>query len=568
LNEVDFVPNHFNPLVIEQGEKPEHGGMIYGYFISPSTSIADTILINGLPADPILNQIKWCEIVNPNLVAGEIGILRCSSYSINFDVGYPIDIQVKAGSEELWHISTTLPAPSLSPSYITPNIEGDEILVHVRNDGDARFTVNGLLIDGVDVSNFIVIDNPLIRPGEIATIHVPQCDSVPYGVWKVFTVKGADGKNQVSVSRSLRLFPPVFPLGDWNASGDDIFQDMGNLQNYLDMGINMFIYYPSPSNPPEVVLPLAEEKNFYVFTHEGNPDSYFIDFIQNWGYHPRLLANAVSGEGEFGDEPSNVLAKLQFQRTLWTDPKPMWIYNACSYSFPSWGSLADYSGMDHYCVWAPKCNTLNWPYFEWDFINFAAIYSEEIKLAAEPRPVWNWTQSANLNFRCVTRDEIRAQWYQVLSRGSKALLWFQYTLSTPGDCPNSYDELRVLAHELASLKTILLEGEMTSPGTVVTTNEENLDVTATVSPKGMIIFLADYSYGNGILNILFGYSWKERNNLVFDVMPPEGFEPMQFLLVDDENQIELEWQKLSDNHWRFTLPSFKAAAAILVVPEP
>lgn len=59
------------------------------------------------------------------------------------------------------------------------------------------------------------------------------------------------------------------------------------------------------------------------------------------GGHPRVLTNAVSGEGDLSGTAGETLPTVRMHRELWGDRKPLWIYNACSYHFPSWGSLAD-----------------------------------------------------------------------------------------------------------------------------------------------------------------------------------------------------------------------------------
>ncbi|HPM78776.1 MAG TPA: hypothetical protein PK961_16925 [bacterium] len=381
------------------------------------------------------------------------------------------------------------------------------------------------------------------------------------------------------MSRALRLFPPVYPVGDWNSGS--ALESETELQKYLDVGIDMFIWGPSDSAPPETVLAWAETYDFYVFTHQGdvfdplNPGhQYFRDFVAAYGDDPRILTNAVSGEGDLGDDPHEALGKIQAHRDLWGDAKPLWSYNACSYNFPAWAPLADMGGMDHYCVWAAQCN-YNFPPFYWDRLENLGIYSEEIKLAAEPSPTWNWTQSIWNDFdingnqvRCTTDDELRAQWYMVLSRGTKGVLWFYWRPDWSEDCPAEYtDEVLRVSRELAQLKETLLEGEMSLNGTIAYIEEEEamIDVSATVSAESMVIFLQNMDYD---LNLITPFQWREQSDIVIDVTPPDGFEPQQFRLVQDSGFVDLAWEKVAPGHWRFTLPTLSVAEAVLVIPEP
>lgn len=564
ISEVGFAKNHYNPLIHEDAPPRDHGGLIYGFFIAPFDATPSAIIINGQPAMPFLGEVEWCEVVQPELAAGDLGILRCHSYSDSFDPNDPISIVVLDNDTTVWSIDTVIPEPSLTPSYITSDVSGSEILVFVRNDSDRSLKVTGLSINGTDVSNFVIIDNPNVEPRHLAIIRVPRCDGVPFGKWMVFTVHGTDGKESFSVSRALRLFKPIFPIGNWNSS--DAFTDPDELEVNLSVKINMLIWNPL-EHSPELVLPLAEEKDFYLFTHFGATNPEFEDFVANYKEHPRILANAVSGEGEFGGKPIEALYKLRHHRELWGSYKPLWIYNACAYQFPSWGALADISGMDHYCVWAPKCNT-NWPPGMWDRIEFAGYYAEEIKLASEPKPTWDWTQAAWTTWeqRCTTKDEIRSQWYQVISRGAKGILWFFVRTYWYEFCPDeSIGELLNLANELEQLKNILLEGDVAPAGTIAYTDMDLVDVRATVSPKAIAIFLTNLDYD---LNLITPYVWREKYDVPVYFNPPSWFEPTKFFMLSGEERVELQAEKVDDKTWRFYVPLLVSAESVVVMQEP
>ncbi len=572
LDELVCKPNHFNPAIKEKGVSPLHGGLLLGLFISPFDAIPDLIVLNGRPVRSGESETEWCEVVQPTLRAGEVGILRCHSNSAELDPGSRVTVEVRAGDRIVWWATRVLTKPALTLAYLTSTVDGTGMLIHVRNEADVSIELTGVSLDGVDVSAFALISSPVLAPSEIAVIEIPRCDGIPYGRWTVVTIRGNAAGVPLSISGATRLFPPVFPIGDWNSGDDDVFNNMEHLQRYLDVGINMFIYDPTdPSTPPERVLPLADLKDFYVFTHKGSLDGgyeQFEAFVHTWGSHPRLLTNAVSGEGEFSGTAGKTLQTVRMHRALWGNRKPLWVYNACSYSFPSWGPLADMGGMDHYCVMAPKCNTGNTPPFYWDHIEFAGYYAEEIKRACEPGPVWNWTQSLSNTWeiRCTSDAEMRAQWYQVLSRGTRGMLWFQYKLSWLNRCPEkSVLELIRLAQELDALKQILLEGEPALPGVVVSTSDPKVGVSATVAPHGVAIFLSNLNYG---IRLLLPYIWFPRLNVEVQFTPPEWFEPMHFFLLDGDRKMELFVERIHTNAWLLHVPTLDVAAAILVEPEP
>ncbi|HPM76908.1 MAG TPA: PKD domain-containing protein, partial [bacterium] len=166
LDVIDFRPNHYNPIIIEPGDKPKHGGVIYGFFIAPDNAAPDTIKVNGNVYEPQTDGLQWCEVVPAQLLAGEIGIVRCHSYDNAFDAGDTVELEVLQGAVSLWQKTAPLPAPTLTPGYITANVQDDEILLHLRNDDDAPWTITGLKVNGADVSDFITVAQPTLAPGE------------------------------------------------------------------------------------------------------------------------------------------------------------------------------------------------------------------------------------------------------------------------------------------------------------------------------------------------------------------------------------------------------------------
>ncbi len=570
MNSIAFSPNYYDPRIIEFRSRPDHGGVIYGFFTVPFAATADTILLNGISGVPENGKIDWCEIINNELNAGDIGILRCHSYDADFDAGSPIQIEVKEGSTTIWSYSGTIPAQSLTPSYITTSYDGAAILVHVRNDTEENATVEGLSINGTDVTDFSIIHNSHLVPGGTAIIEVPRCDGVPYGEWMIFTVRGGTGKSEVADSRPLRLFEPIFPVGNWNSSHMP-FEDADWRAQELSVGINMFIYYPLDGGAldPNLVFPMAESEDFYLFTHYGWPEPEWQDqleqFFADWGGNPRFLADAVSGEGESDTDPLKAqdnIDKIRYYREILGGTTPTWSYNHCSYHFPSWGAMADISGFDRYCVGAAKCNW-NWPIPYWDYIATLAWHAEVMKRSSEPRPIWNWTQSMwnDLDFelfgmpidaRCTTAEEIRAQWMILLARGTKGMLWFIYRDEWEADCPDeSTQEMQRLATELRVVEDILIDGDTAAQGVVAGSDDELVDVSAVVAPHGMVVFLSNYDYK---LNLLTPWEWNVHNEVAVDVIPPVGFEIGGVYLIDHENLAPLSWMQTAPGRYRFTLP--------------
>jgi len=569
LDTIGFRPNFFNDKIIEVNSPPHHGGVVYGAFTHTNAALADTVLVNGQVGHPDTADVEWCEILNPDLTADQVALVQCHSYSTNFDPGSSIELEVKAGAETLWTYNGMIPAPMLTPSYITADVDGDELLVYVRNDGEESYVLTGLSIDGLDVSDFVAINQELVLPDEIAIIRVPRHDGIDYGVFHAFTVHGLDERGEISATRIHRLFQPTFPLGNWDAGEDDIYHNMDNLEQQLGHGIDMHIYYPDGYNTPELVVGLAEDYDFYLFTHYGGTNPTYEQYINDYGENPQVLANAVFGEPDLSHPAIEVLGEMQLQRELWGTKKPLWGYNACAHRWPAFQPLPDIGGMDHYCVFAPKCN-YNFPPFFWDHLWFLGYYCEAVKYNAEPKPVWEWTQGnskgdLSLFYRCLTDEEIRAQWYVVLGRGVKGLLWFRFTQHDIGFCPRPLPEMKRLAQELEPVKDSLLDGDWFTTGLYAATEDETIDVQATINPTSAVIVLSNFDYD---LNLIFPWVWREKTNVVVDFYPPEGFEPASFTTFDGLDATDLQWEKVDHGHWRFLVPELQVGRAVLVLPEP
>ncbi|MCB9475452.1 MAG: PKD domain-containing protein [Deltaproteobacteria bacterium] len=578
LDTIDLKTTYYDDAITEPFDHPLHGGHVFGYFVAPFDAIPDGIYVNGekftydTEGEP--GPVHWCEVVPQQLQEGKPGIVRCYSESADFDPGENVTLAVKEGETTIWSKTQALAGPSLTPTFITATMDNSEILIHVLNETDADVTVDGLSINGVEFTDFAVMIDPVLSPGETGIMHVPYCDGVPYHEWMIFNIRGSGAKaaEQYSVTRALRLFEPRFFLGNWNSGDGDVFNDPENaLPVQLDAGIDTFLWNgvdPSPAT----VFQVAEDYDINVWTHVGGTSPEFEASVETWGDNPHWIGNAVKGEGD-SENPMAAMEKLWNHRDLWPHQR-LWIYNNIASYFSRWGQMADLSGMDHYCVWAAKAN-LNWPIGYWDHIEFLGRYSEVIRRAAEPAPIWLWTQSIWNTFdtdegqvRCTTDDEFRVQWYQVIAYGAKSIWYFYYRRNWVEDCgdPDVVAEHAKVADELRQFDRVLLEGHPTRRGeSLATTANESVDINTVVASDALLIVMTNFDYD---LKYIGPWEWTGQKDVVVTLTPPTGFEPASFGLIDGDGKIELPFEKSEDGIYRFTLPSLPVAEAVLVTPEP
>jgi len=576
LDSIEFQSNYVDRSIIEEHMPPSAGGRFFGFFIAPQDATPDTIIING---EVYQNEVppanlSWCDVVPAVLLEGEVGIVRCHANHRDYNAGKNVTIEIKDGATTLWQKTQRLLEPELRLSYITTTTDGAELLVYARNDTEREIEVTGLAIDGLDVSDFAVAENAILAPGETAAVRVPYCDGfVDYHEWKAFTVFGTDGRAEIQETRALKLFEPRFFVGDWNGSSHDVFLDPETaLVPLLENGVNTFKWDIGGPVPPEDAFAVAEEYDFNIWTHHGGLSQTQIDIIEEWGDNPHWVLNATKGEGDL-EHPPDHLVEVQLHRELWPHQR-LWVYNNLSYYFHFWAGMADFGGMDHYCVWAPQSNW-NFPPGYWDKIENLGVYAEIYRRNSEPGPTWFWSQAIWNSFdiedwqvRCTTAAEIRSQWYEVIGHGARSMFWFYFRYGWIDDCndPDAVDEHRKVAAEAYVLEDIILEGSATLPDQQwASTENENVELRTLTAPDAMLIVLVNLDYD---LNLLLPFQWYEQNDIVVEVNPPDGFEPADFILVKDDTQTSLEWAKTGEHTWSFTLPSLPVAEAILVVPEP
>ncbi len=575
LDEIAFRPHYYDERIFEPSNpRPTVGGMVWGFFNAPADATVTDILVNGVSWSAPTGLANWCEVTPPVLAAGDIGIVRCSTTDAAIIDGAQISLQVETDAGTVWTRQSTIETEPAAISYVTGRPDGSEMLIYVRNDAASEpIEIIGLLLNGQNVSDFAIVDEPIIESGRTAAIRVPTCDGIAWGERMVVTVLYEIGGAKAArrITRELRLFPQKFLVGNWN--GDDVFTDPAWRQTQRNAGINMFIWSPSVTFPPEVILPLAEEEDFYVFTHADNPYPDYIDAAENWGDNPRWYMNAVAGEPEIGGRLfPDVLESLQAQMDLFGPDKQMWIYNACSNVFGQWGSMADVGGMDHYCVWAPKCN-YNPPFWYWDHIEFAGYYTLVAKRAAEPRPIINWSQGIDnafeingIQFRCNTPEEIRSQWYQNVGWGAKALPYYHFLQEHDAACPEEPEqEMGVLSKETDQFSDLLGIGEMAGNTAFAWSEDQQVDVVTTISPDGLVLIVSNLDYD---LNILIPFEWREKTNVEIVIDPPAGFEPQSAWSPEGEDAVPLEIVKQSGGFYTVTIPSLPVARALIIEPEP
>ena len=153
-----------------------------------------------------------------------------------------------------------------------------------------------------------------------------------------------------------------------------------------------------------------------------------VDQVRELSGSPHVACWMIQDEPDWSIPATSVLLADQSVRAI-DSTHPTMVTLCRNVKFFEYAPIPDIACMDHYCVTAPSSSA--WPHPWGTRLEETAHYTSDLKAAAEPRPIWVWTQGvANWTERPArpvpTVEELSAQLVLNLSRGAKGILWFVY----------------------------------------------------------------------------------------------------------------------------------------------
>jgi len=122
-----------------------------------------------------------------------------------------------------------------------------------------------------------------------------------------------------------------------------------------------------------------------------------------------------------------------------------------------------------------------------------------------------------------------------------------------------------LSAEAEQVADLIGLGEMTGNQAFAHSEDPQVDVTTTISPDGLVLFVSNLDYD---LNLLAPFEWREKTDVEILLSPPEGFEPWLAWSPEGDDHVDLEIAQRTEGQWVVTIPSLPVARAVVIEPEP
>ena len=417
--------------VIEpENERPNQGGLIHVYY----TNVSETPVrlafwrANGKDESHWLlgGSLAWHRPLNTNLQPGESGILEINAVSPEFGPGKPFTFSWV--DSETWlpvggaHTELAESPVQIAFIRVLPGLRSIE--AHIRNAGgkDAR-------LESLDVMRHTAEEvqwaeqklgaaaNAGANAGANSIVRVTFKEPLKSSEYVVVRLNYACGGETRTVYAHRRAFEDDFPIGVWTTTAE-------THQLLRRLHIDTVIQGGTADN--EFYSQVVPRYGFRTIASTGMPVN--VDSVRSLSGHPALRAWMLRDEPDWSIEP-NIMLFVDETVRQYDNTKPTFITLCRNVKFFEYASICDIPCMDHYSVTAPSSS--KWPHPYGTRLEEKAIYTEDLKAASEPKPIWIWSQAiATWEQRpkhpVPTPDELAAQLLLNLGRGAKGIIWFNY----------------------------------------------------------------------------------------------------------------------------------------------
>lgn len=435
---VEYV--HYRPARYEtervreaQNERPNQGGLVFAYLksISDEPVRIRSWYLNrrGDSYYRLGGSIAWDRLHKEQLSPGEVTVLEISGVSKDFAADAPFEFALIGGSwRPVGGIETTLHEDPVGVSFIRvwSGMEGLEI--HIRNTGDESIRLEGAEVLGASVQAAEWTTRELGAKGQ-AICRLRLSRALRPGQLLLVKLDVVEGGKSRSLFAHRNAFADRFPIGTWGAPTEmRATTRHHHIDTIVQGGRSGDSFYAGE----------ADRYGFHTMVHTGVLPN--VDVLRDLGSHPAVDCWMIHDEPDWRYTPQKMLAAEQMTRRYNTS-KPTFITLCRNVKFFEYAFLPDIACQDHYSVTAPSSS--RWPQRYGTRLEETACYTRDLKYAAEPKPIWIWTQGiANWSERpkrpVPTVEELTAQLLLNVGRGAKGILWFTFN-KTVGE---KYPELR------------------------------------------------------------------------------------------------------------------------------
>ena len=405
-----------------ESERPNEGGLVYAY----ARNVGETPLrlrgwrLNGRDGASwrMAGQVVWDRLAPEQLAPGQVAVLEVCGVTPDFRPGQPCALGF---STEDWRrgarVQTEFRHDPVQIALIRalPGLQAVE--VHLRNDGVKSAQVGEPAVEGVG-SEGVELRAPTVLPGMTTIARVKLARALTPGELVIVSAPIIEGAATRTIYAHRRAYEDVFPIGTWGA---DESRYTVQRQHHIDTCVRG----ADPSDP--LLTHDAARFGYRALVHTGIFPN--IDGIRGLRENPHVSCWMPHDEPDWTKPPQWLYLSTEITRQEGPQ-KPILLTLCRNVKFFEYAGLADIPCMDHYSVTAPSSS--RWPTPYGTRLEETAYYTRDLKVAAEPKPVWVWTQGLHLwderpKRPIPTPAELAAQLILNLGRGAKGILWFTFS---------------------------------------------------------------------------------------------------------------------------------------------
>jgi hypothetical protein len=486
---LDFRPARYerSDKVFEpQDEQPNKGGLVRLYYTNVSDQPTNLSFwrLNGEDESfwKMSPGLAWSRQLGKALAPGQSGVLEINGTSEDFSEGKRFDfLWVERGSFiPVGLTKNTLREDPVQISFIGVRPGLAELIVHVRYTGEKPIALTGAECVGRKGTSVEWKGESLAGPGHaIARIRLAE----PLTPMEVFFVRVSVQEEGATreVWGHRRAHADQFAIGTWGI-GPESYQQLK--QHHISMGMM------SGRREDDFFARDADRFDLQAMVGAKYHD---VDSLRSIGDHPRAAVLYLADEPDWTTPPSRILHDDEIARHF-NPHKPTLVTLCRNVQFFEFAPIVDIPCQDHYSVSAPTSS--KWPTLYGTRLEETGIYTRDLRRAAEPKPVWVWSQGLfdwdeRPQHPLPTADELAFQLWQNVGQGAKGILWFTFRQNVGDKYPATREEirrcgrlLRVMGEDLVVSDPVSLRTEGPSP----------LEVLPLLGPDRLYLILTNGQY--------------------------------------------------------------------------
>lgn len=553
---VDYV--HYRPAVFEteqfkeaESEHLNKGGLLYVYYTNVSDQPVNLRFyrLNGKDTSywRLNGFVAWDRNYNPNVAPGQSGVWEIDGVTEDFAAGKPCKFSLIDHKEgAVGKFEMTLEADPVQVTHIRVLPGMKELEIHVRNAGKDTPQLGAVEIAGAEVASCEWAGQELPGPGH-AIAHVTlAAPATPASLLIVkIPVKGGGADRTVCGHR--RAFEDVFPIGTWNSAEENL---PALRRMHVDTGVS------GGKKTDKFFAELAPKYGHNAIVHTEVPTE--VDTLRELTGHPNVLCWGLADEPDWSTPPNVMLLCEQMVRK-YDSTKPSFMTLCRDIKFFEYAPITDIACQDHYCVTAPSSSI--WKKFYGTRLEETQIYTRDLKRAAEPKPIWVWTQGiagwGERPKRTVpTPDELAGQLVLNLGQGAKGILWFNYGRKEADKFPDAVDAMRMWGRVMCLLRQDFLASD---PALMAVKAPEKIDVAPLASRDKLLLCLFNTDYDVDPQ----AYPWREKKDVKITVELPSWINPAAALRITPEGVIPADL-KMSGREATISMDSLRVCDIIML----